>query len=69
VAGHKRFRAGAWRLTVEGPADPITAKRQQVYRTVRQPNTKAGAKATDLELSKLVVEVDTCMAALAGAAA
>ena len=69
MAGHNRFRAGAWRLTVEGPPDPIAAKRQQVYRTVRQPTTKAGAKAADLELSNLVVEVDTCVAALAGAAA
>jgi hypothetical protein len=58
VAGHKRFRAGAWRLTVEGPPDPITGKHQQLYRTVREPNTKAGAKAADVELSKLVVEVD-----------
>jgi hypothetical protein len=33
VAGHKRFRAGAWRLTVEAPPDPITGKRQQVHRT------------------------------------
>jgi len=32
-------------------------------------SAKAGAKAADLELSKLVVEVDTYMAALAGAAA
>jgi hypothetical protein len=36
----------------------MTGKRQQVYRTVREPNTRAGAKAADLELSKLVVEVD-----------
>jgi hypothetical protein len=26
VTGHKRFRAGAWRLSVEGPPDPITGK-------------------------------------------
>ncbi len=58
MAGHKRFRAGAWRLTVEGPPDPITGKRQQVNRTVRQPNTKAGAKVAEVELAKLVVEVD-----------
>ena len=58
MAGHKRFRAGAWRLTVEGPPDPITGKRQQVYRTVRAPNTRAGAKAADVELAKLLVEVD-----------
>lgn len=58
MAGHIRFRAGAWRLTVEGPPDPITGKRQQVHRTVRAPNTKAGAKAADVELAKLIVEVD-----------
>lgn len=53
-----RFRAGAWRLTVEGPPDSITGKRQQVYLMVRAPNSRAGAKAADVELSKLVVEVD-----------
>ena len=41
MAGHKRFRSGAWRLTVEGPKDPITGKRRQISRTVREPNTKA----------------------------
>ncbi|HZM38356.1 MAG TPA: hypothetical protein VFB94_04535, partial [Acidimicrobiales bacterium] len=58
MTGHKRFRAGAWRLTVEGPPDPITDKRQQVYRTVREPNTRVGVKAADIELAKLVAEVD-----------
>ena len=58
MGGHKRFRAGAWRLTVEGPKDPITGKRRQVHRTVRAPNTKAGEKTADLELAKLLVEVD-----------
>ena len=58
MAGHKRFRSGAWRLTVEGPLDPITGKRQQLNRTVRQPNMKAGARAADVELAKRLVEVD-----------
>jgi hypothetical protein len=58
MPGHKRFRAGAWRLTVEGPPDPITGNPQQVHRTVRAPNTKAGAKAADVQLAKLIVEVD-----------
>jgi hypothetical protein len=43
VAGHKRFGAGTWRLTVEGPPYPITGRRQQLHRTVRAPNTMAGA--------------------------
>jgi hypothetical protein len=59
VAGHTRFRSGAWRLTVEGPTDPITGKRRQISRTVREPNTKAGARAADLELSRLIVEVES----------
>ena len=58
MRGYKRFRAGAWRLTVEGPTDPTTGKRQQVNRTVRAPNNRAGEKAADIELAKLIVEVD-----------
>jgi hypothetical protein len=30
MAGHKRFRAGAWRLTVETPPDPIAGERHPV---------------------------------------
>lgn len=59
MGGHKRFRVGAWRLTVEGPKDPITGGRRQVHRTVRAPNTKAGEKVADLELAKLIVEVES----------
>jgi hypothetical protein len=33
MAGHKRFRAVSWRLTVETPPDPIAGERQQVHRT------------------------------------
>jgi hypothetical protein len=44
VAGHKRSKDGSCRLVVEGPADPLTPKRRRVNRTVRAPNTKAGAK-------------------------
>jgi hypothetical protein len=59
VAGRKTFRAGAWRLTVEGPPkDPITGKRRKINRTVREPNTQAGAKAADIESARLIVEVD-----------
>lgn len=59
MAGRKRFRAGAWRLTVEGPhKDPITGKRLKINRTVGEPNTKAGAKAAASELARLIVEVD-----------
>jgi hypothetical protein len=58
VAGHKRFHAGAWRLTVEGLTDPITGKRQQLNRTVRELNTKAGGKVADVALAKVIVELD-----------
>lgn len=58
MAGHKRYRAGAWRFTVEGPRDPITGKRKPIYRTFHAPNTREGAKAADVALAQLVVEVD-----------
>jgi hypothetical protein len=58
MGGHRRFRAGAWQLTVERPKDPITCKRRQVHRTV-EPNTKAGEKVAHLELAKLIVEVES----------
>lgn len=57
MAGHKRFKDGAWRLTVEGPRDPLTGRRRPVNATVRAPNNRAGAQAADLELAKLVVAV------------
>jgi hypothetical protein len=44
--------------TVKGASGPITGKRQEVYRTVRAPNTRAGAKAADVELAKPVVGAD-----------
>ena len=58
MRGYKRFRSGAWRLVAEGPKDPITGKRQQVFRTIRVPNNRAGAKQADVELAKLLVEVE-----------
>lgn len=58
MRGYKRFRAGAWRLVAEGPKDPITGKRQQVFRTVRAPDNRVGEKEADVELAKLLVEVD-----------
>lgn len=57
MRGHKRFRAGAWRLTVNA-ADPITGKRKPVYATVHAPNNKRGAGIADSELAKLVTEVE-----------
>jgi integrase len=58
VKGHKRFRAGAWRLTVNAK-DPVTGKRKPVYRTVHAPDTKRGAAKADTELAKLIAEVET----------
>jgi integrase len=58
MRGHKVFRWGAWRLTVEGPRGP-GGKRNQITRTVRAPDTKAGAKEADAELAKLIVEIES----------
>jgi integrase len=55
--GHKRFKDGAWKLTVSAGTDPVTGKRKQVHATVQAPNNGEGAKQADIELAKLVVEV------------
>jgi integrase len=57
MRGHKRFKDGSWRLIVDAGKDPMTGKRRQIFRTVRAPNTRAGAQAADVELARLVVEV------------
>jgi integrase len=59
MKGHKRFKAGAWRLVVDAGPDPITGRRRTVNRTVHAPNTKRGAQQADTELAKLVAEVTT----------
>ena len=54
VRGHKRFKAGAWWLTVNAK-DPVTGKRKLVYATVDAPNNKPA----DSGLAKLVAQVET----------
>jgi hypothetical protein len=39
--------------------DPITGQRQQINRTVREPNAKSRAKAADIELARLIVEAES----------
>jgi len=56
---HKRFKDGAWRLVVEAGKDPVTGKRRQINRTVREPSTRAGETVADVELAKLIVEVSS----------
>jgi integrase len=58
VRGHKRFKAGAWRLNVNAK-DPVTGKRKPVYATVHAPNNKRGEAKADSELAKLVTQVET----------
>ena len=36
----------------------MTGKRRQIFRTVRAPNTRAGAQAADVALARLIVEVN-----------
>ncbi len=59
MKGHKRFRSGAWRLVVNAGTDPVTAKRRNIYETVREPNTREGAKAADARLAELIVAVES----------
>ncbi len=59
MKGHKRFRAGAWRLSVAAGIDPVTGRRRSIYETVRAPNNRAGAKEADARLAALIVEVES----------
>jgi hypothetical protein len=43
-SGHQRFKGGSWRLIVDAGKDPVTGRRRQIFRTVRAPNTRAGAQ-------------------------
>jgi integrase len=56
MKGTKRFKAGAWRLTVDAGTDPVTGDRRRINRTVHAPNNKRGERQADMELAKLVVE-------------
>lgn len=50
MKGSKRYRAGAWRLTVQnGP--------HRIYRTVRAPDNRTGERIADEALAALVTEV------------
>jgi integrase len=63
MRGHKRFRAGAWRLVVDAGPDPLTGKRRTINRTFHAPDTKRGAQLADTELAKLVAEAEAGRAA------
>lgn len=63
MRGHLRWRAGAWRLTVDAGVDPITRKRRQVHRTVHEPDTKTGRRKAETALARFVTEVETGRAA------
>ncbi|MCB9374001.1 MAG: site-specific integrase [Microthrixaceae bacterium] len=58
MAGYKRFRNGAWRLSVYVGVEPGTGRQRYVYRTVHEPDTPAGARAADRKLAAFVAEVD-----------
>jgi len=49
VKANKRYRDGAWRLTVAAGSDPLTGRRRTVYKTVHAPDNRAGAKQADAE--------------------
>ncbi|MHB1486252.1 MAG: hypothetical protein ACYCS7_00890 [Acidimicrobiales bacterium] len=54
MKGHKRYRAGAWRLVVAAGNDPLTGRRRSVFETVRAPNNRAGSKVADARLAELI---------------
>jgi hypothetical protein len=59
MRGHKRYRAGAWRLIVFAGTDPLTGRRRNLDETVSAPNNSAGAKAADARLAELVAAVES----------
>jgi len=59
VKGYVRWRAGAWRLTVDAGRDPTTGKRKQLTRTVRAPNTAKGRRQAETALAAFVTEAET----------
>ena len=58
MRGHKRFRSGAWRLTVFAGFDPVSGKRQDIHETVVAPDTRAGAKRADARLAAIIAAVE-----------
>jgi len=58
VKGHKRFRSGAWRLTVFAGWDPVTTKRIDIHETIKAPNNRAGAKEADARLAAIITAVE-----------
>lgn len=58
MAGYKRYRNGAWRLSVYLGQEPGTGRQLYAYRTVHEPDSATGAKAADRALAKFVTEVD-----------
>ncbi len=59
MRGHKRYRSGAWRLTVAAGTDPGTGHRRTVYGTVRAPDNRAGAKLADARLAELISAIES----------
>lgn len=57
MKGYRRWRSGAWRLTVYAGTDPATGKERRVYKTVHAPNNRTGESAADRALAKLITEV------------
>lgn len=56
MSGSKRFKDGAWRLTVAAPPGP-DGRPRRLYRTVQAPNNRTGARQADQVLAALVTDV------------
>ncbi len=59
MKGHKRYRAGAWRLVVFSGRDPLTSKRIDIHETVRAPDNRAGSKLADARLAEIIAAVES----------
>jgi len=59
VKGHKRYRSGAWRLTVFAGWEPVTGKRIDIHETVHAPDNRAGSKLADARLAEIIAAVES----------
>lgn len=59
MKGHKRYRAGAWRLVVHAGHDPESGRRRSINETVHAANNRVGAKLADARLAELIAAVES----------
>ncbi len=58
TVGNLRWRPGAWRAQFYVGKDPITGRKVRKAVTIREPNTKAGRRAAEVEAARIFSELN-----------